>query len=1406
MKKIALLTAVALLTTFTATSKTYTVSITADAGLGSLRAAIDSANANPGQDSIILNLSSASVIYLQSALDNITDSLIITGQACNNPTINGGQVTLGNAALNVASATIPLTVNYINFLYCNNVSAFASGGAINAGFLYLNYCYFHGNSAIDNSNNDLSDGGAVAANYTRITSCTFDSNSVGNNSGDGPAALGGAVYFNFLAGLYNCTFNNNQTDNLGGAVYGNNVLGDSIVNCTFINNGSVANSFFGGGALYLNLNGGPSVSTIDNNIFWNNNGIETPGEVWVNNGSVTSSGCNILQAAGNDQNFNTVAGDIQGTDPQLGTLGYYGGCVPTIPIGCTSVAINHATCPGATSADARGVVAGGVRDAGAFQLAIPVVTLGNDTTHCGSSVTLFAGNPGATYAWSNGSTADSTIATTPGQYTVTVTNATTCSVAGSVNVYLQTLPTVYLGTPVSQCGGNVTLDAANPGDTYLWSNSQTTQTTIVSNTNTYHVTVTDPVNHCSATGSVLVSIDAVPVVTLGGPYTQCGGTVTLNAQQAGSTYAWSNGSTNATLIASRTGYYEVTVTNAGNCSASGAANVTINPVPSVYLPADTTACGNLVVLNAGAGPGYTYLWQDESTGQTDTAKTAGTYTVTVTNSYSCSASAQSVVALPNTPVVNLGPDVNQCGGFVPLSAGNNGDTYVWSTGSTNQLDTATTSGTYIVTVTDPSTCSATGSVQIYIQTQPFVNLGPDTNQCGGTITLDAGNPGDNYIWSGGETTQTITVSNGNNYSVTVTDPNGGCSASSSLFVGIYPVPVVNLGPGITQCGGQVTLDAGNTGSYVWSNGATTETITVATSGTYIVTVSAGEFVCTASSSVEVYINTVPSVYLGPDITQCGGSTTLDAGNPEGYTFAWSTTATTQTIQVDSTSAYSVTVTSLANGCSAADTINVTIDTLPVVNLGHDTTQCGGTVTLLAGNAGSTYLWSDNTIADSLLVSISGTYRVTVTNSNGCTATGSITVTINPIPVVTMSLPAPYNVCMTAAPFALFGGMPAGGTYFEADTAITTFSPVPQGIGPHVITYVFANIYGCMDSDSALIVVRPQPLLTSVTPPYICTTSAELNVNDYITPSNGIYTGRGISGNYFYPNLVQAGLDTIVDVYTDSFGCMDTLAYPIRVHEPVHVTLTSSVADFTICQNQAITFTSGGAEFYQFFVNDSAQGAPTTDSTFTTTTLSNHSTIYVVGSNPCSTDTSELMVIDVITPPVVSAGGDTTINLGQTVELHGVATGTGSLTYLWTPGNGLNFINVPNPTYSGSDSITFTFKATDHYGCADSAQVSVYVFVPDNVLLPTVITPNGDGFNDVWKLNSKIDLDGSHLVIFDRWGMVVYETENYANNWGGTYKGTGKVLPDDTYYYVLKVPAQNNHVYEGPINIISGNTK
>ena len=170
------------------------------------------------------------------------------------------------------------------------------------------------------------------------------------------------------------------------------------------------------------------------------------------------------------------------------------------------------------------------------------------------------------------------------------------------------------------------------------------------------------------------------------------------------------------------------------------------------------------------------------------------------------------------PVVNLGPAVVQCGGTVTLNAGNAGSGYHWSDRSANQTLTISNSGIYSVTVTTVAGCSATGNDTVTINAVPVVNLGPPVTQCGGTATLDAGNSGAFYHWSDGSSSETLTVSSGGTYSVSVTTTTG-CSVTSSDSVAINPIPTVNLGLPIVQCGGMATLDAGNAGSFFhWSNG------------------------------------------------------------------------------------------------------------------------------------------------------------------------------------------------------------------------------------------------------------------------------------------------------------------------------------------------------------------------------------------------------------------------------------------------------------------------------------------------------------------------------------------------------------------------------------------------------------
>lgn len=621
---------------------------------------------------------------------------------------------------------------------------------------------------------------------------------------------------------------------------------------------------------------------------------------------------------------------------------------------------------------------------------------------------------------------------------------------------------------------------------------------------------------------------------------------------------------------------------------------------------------------------------------------------------------------------------------------------------------------------------------------------------------------------------------------------------------INPGVALNLGNNVLQCGGSVNLNAGNAGStYNWSDGSSGQTILASTSGTYSVTVT-NTSACSVSSSIQIYIKPVPLVYLGNDIISCSSEVTLNAGNP-GQQYAWSDGETTQSILADTTGTYSVLVTNTSSGCAASDTIDVTIDTIPIIALNSVMPQCGGYDTLDAGNPGASYLWSDGSSNETLIVSSSGTYRVTVSIGNQCTAAASENVVIHPLPVVTLNIQP--NVCNTISDFRLYGGAPVGGTYYVDYVADTVFNTINAGIAAHSVSYVYADTSGCADSATASITVRQHPFITTVDFPSICTGSAPVNLDSYFTPAGGVYSGLGVATHFFYPPLSAAGNDTIVDIVIDNYGCIDTSIFPFAINQAVKVSMMPSVLDNAICAGQTVLFSAAGAQQYQYFVNGVAQDSMSSTNTFSSFGLQNGDIVTVVGSNSCSADTSAPVGFDVHSLAVVSAGNDTTVSLGQAVQLNGTANGNGLLVYQWTPGAWLNTTNIPNPVYTGSaDSVVFTLTVSDIYGCIDSSHVTVHVSVPDAIVLPNVITPDGNGKNDTWKINSRVDLAGSKLIIFNRWGETVFFEQNYNNDWGGTYKDSGEKLPDGTYYYELTVPSQNNHLYKGAVNILNGGGK
>ncbi len=519
-------------------------------------------------------------------------------------------------------------------------------------------------------------------------------------------------------------------------------------------------------------------------------------------------------------------------------------------------------------------------------------------------------------------------------------------------------------------------------------------------------------------------------------------------------------------------FYATAISGACESSMRTAVDVVVNPLPVMTLN-DTAICSSTTYTLNAQNSGSTYLWNTTETTQTIVVSTGGAYSVDITTAQGCTATDAMNLTLNSLPIVNLGADVAFCDGDnITLDAGNTGMNFLWNdtAASTTQTIVVTTGTNYSVLVTNPSTgCSNSDDILVTVNPNPIQNLGADSAQCAGTITLDAGAGNYNYMWNDASTTQMLVATSTGTYSVMVIDTITGCYNGDTINITINSLPVVDLGVDSIQCGGTVVLDAGNIGaSYLWSDASSNQTLSVTTSGIYSVTVTDVNS-CMASDTIDVTINVLPLVDLGVDSTLCGGSITLDAGNV-GMDYLWNNSSTTQTITVFISGNYSVTVTDLSTGCQSADTVSLTIGSIPVVNIGNDTIQCGGLVTLNAQNSGSNYLWSTSATTQSITVSTSGSYNVIVTNSDGCSASDTVAVTINPLPTVGL-IPFGSPVCNDLTSFVLTNGTPSGGVYSGPTVVGNVFNPQAAGVGSHTITYTITDGNGCTNSSSQNITVN-----------------------------------------------------------------------------------------------------------------------------------------------------------------------------------------------------------------------------------------------------------------------------------------------------------------------------------------------
>ncbi|HEY8659716.1 MAG TPA: gliding motility-associated C-terminal domain-containing protein [Hanamia sp.] len=346
--------------------------------------------------------------------------------------------------------------------------------------------------------------------------------------------------------------------------------------------------------------------------------------------------------------------------------------------------------------------------------------------------------------------------------------------------------------------------------------------------------------------------------------------------------------------------------------------------------------------------------------------------------------------------INLGSDTVLCkGNSMILHAGSSFSVYAWQDGSTDPVLTITNPGKYYVSASDPCGYHFSDTIIVAAANFPF-SIGADTLRCNSDTVHLSATPGFvNYQWQpsyniSADTGLTISVlPMTDTFYIATAQKWPGCIVSDTVNIKVFTSPSIHLGNDTSLCIGQsLTLNAGaGFNSYVWSNGAATQQVTVNQKETYFVKATAANS-CTSFDTLQIInIAPLPVFTLGSDTTLCRDTVYTYHFNLPNATYLWNDGSTANLYSINQPGMYSLAVTQL--GCTATDTVIIGYKNNPVAYLGNDTTICTGTTyTLDATYANAIYLWQDGSSLPDLLVNKAGVYNVAV-NLNGCIAKDTV---------------------------------------------------------------------------------------------------------------------------------------------------------------------------------------------------------------------------------------------------------------------------------------------------------------------------------------------------------------------------------------------------------------------------------
>lgn len=906
----------------------------------------------------------------------------------------------------------------------------------------------------------------------------------------------------------------------------------------------------------------------------------------------------------------------------------------------------------------------GCKAIGDFQIEVyplPNIQIEGVDALCENEETTLTATGGINYVWSNGKTTPSITEKplTDTVYSVKVIDNNACENVDSIAITVRKVLTAYIEGNLEICEGESTIIKGYGGAYFQWTGGGVSETSrylaiTPTDTTTYTLSVSSP-NLCTDDTTFTVNVKPFTPIRLSTiDTTICEeNTIDFYALDA-LEYQWNTGSVieKISVQPSVTTQYDLTVLDQNRCTQNFTFKANVNPKPQAVLNAPDALCiGTEISLNASGG--HSYLWSTSA--QTPSILMQPdkdtNVNVIVFSDKGCTDTAFKFIQVVNKIVATVTGDLVICNGESTTITAGGGSEYEWLEGASGNEKTLVLSPTETTTYrvkASTALCEDDTVFQIQVNDLPYASVNSDTNICFGESLRLTAEGGITYLWSTGETTQSISVhpTQSTDYMVSVTDTNN-CKDNAYTTVNVDMLPNPKITGGNIICLYDTTILKGlNAYWYYWSTGETTQSIAVSPPATSTYTLT-GVLAngCKNTTSTVVTVNPLPTVDVSGKDTVCAGtSTSLVAKGA--VNFRWNNGSTSFMINPSPllTTTYTV-VGSDAKGCKDTVDYTVNVNPLPIIKILGIDGLCRGESTVLTASGAQTYLWNTGSTDDSIKVSppVNTTYSVIGTDSNLCENSENMLVTVSKPMFATIT--GILTICEGDSTLLTAGG---GSSYLW--TQGTSGTDRAQWVKPNVstdYTVVVSTQSGCTDSRTVRVTVNPLP-------------SVQVSPDTTICEKESVLLSASGGTNYLWSTgetsasiSVQPHTTTTYTVkVTDNNACTNSKHTNIQVNPKP---LANIIAPPALCTGEDTIIYAQGGGSYLWNTGETTpviRIKPLKDTTFW----------VIVKSNLSCSDTAYFSM-EVRRPIRATISGKTDICFGDSTVL----TASGGNEFLWTGG-------------------------------------------------------------------------------------------------------------------------------------------